>query len=333
MAFSSFPIQSTPLTTAFPSYASSLTGTFSWGGQFAPKGLTFTNNLTFSGTQDPTQAWVWQVGALFGTATQPTSGYISPHQIFIGGDQVDTTTSGNGVLVGQNILHAASTNHTGGRIASQSYLAIVGTPAIAPGAAGYVGFQGNCRCNSNLTGTSGAYTNYAGAMFGGNSFVWAQSGATDIQIVNGHEFDCGVYSGATVAEKHGLTVVKFGSDAVRATYDDSAICINDQDTTSTTWQYGLQFGAYAHKWSFGTDSTLIFAQSRQSGPASTSVANYGIDFSNLTITSGGAGVVMPLITPSSSSATGKAGSIVWDTGFIYICTATNTWKRVALSSF
>ena len=38
-------------------------------------------------------------------------------------------------------------------------------------------------------------------------------------------------------------------------------------------------------------------------------------------------------TPSSSSATGNAGEFCWDSTYLYICTATNTWKRVAWSTF
>jgi hypothetical protein len=37
--------------------------------------------------------------------------------------------------------------------------------------------------------------------------------------------------------------------------------------------------------------------------------------------------------PSSSSATGTAGEIRTDSNYIYVCTATNTWKRVALSTW
>jgi hypothetical protein len=33
----------------------------------------------------------------------------------------------------------------------------------------------------------------------------------------------------------------------------------------------------------------------------------------------------------ASNATGKAGEHCWDANFIYICTATNTWKRIALT--
>jgi hypothetical protein len=38
-------------------------------------------------------------------------------------------------------------------------------------------------------------------------------------------------------------------------------------------------------------------------------------------------------TPASASATGTVGEIAWDADYIYICTATNTWKRVGISTW
>lgn len=38
-------------------------------------------------------------------------------------------------------------------------------------------------------------------------------------------------------------------------------------------------------------------------------------------------------TPSSASDTGNAGDICWDSSYLYICTATNTWKRVAIATW
>lgn len=38
-------------------------------------------------------------------------------------------------------------------------------------------------------------------------------------------------------------------------------------------------------------------------------------------------------TPASASADGFKGQIVWDANYIYICTATNTWKRAGLSTW
>ena len=38
-------------------------------------------------------------------------------------------------------------------------------------------------------------------------------------------------------------------------------------------------------------------------------------------------------TPASASATGTVGTITYDTDYIYICTATDTWKRVAIATW
>jgi hypothetical protein len=44
-------------------------------------------------------------------------------------------------------------------------------------------------------------------------------------------------------------------------------------------------------------------------------------------------IIAPSAPPANASAAGVAGSITWDSGFIYICTATNTWKRVAIATW
>ena len=38
-------------------------------------------------------------------------------------------------------------------------------------------------------------------------------------------------------------------------------------------------------------------------------------------------------TPASAGATGVKGDIAHDTNYIYVCTATNTWKRVAIATW
>jgi hypothetical protein len=37
--------------------------------------------------------------------------------------------------------------------------------------------------------------------------------------------------------------------------------------------------------------------------------------------------------PATSTDTGVTGQLAWDVNYFYICTATNTWKRTALSSW
>ncbi len=50
---------------------------------------------------------------------------------------------------------------------------------------------------------------------------------------------------------------------------------------------------------------------------------------SLGVNLGAAGVGIP----SSATAAGTAGDVAWDSNFIYVCTATNTWKRTGLSTW
>jgi len=56
---------------------------------------------------------------------------------------------------------------------------------------------------------------------------------------------------------------------------------------------------------------------------------------SIAISTGGAatGVQTSSHTPSSASDTGTAGQINYDTNYIYVCIATNTWKRAGISTW
>lgn len=49
--------------------------------------------------------------------------------------------------------------------------------------------------------------------------------------------------------------------------------------------------------------------------------------------SGGRFRIATSSAPSSSTATGTVGEIAWDSSYIYVCTATDTWKRVAIATW
>lgn len=37
--------------------------------------------------------------------------------------------------------------------------------------------------------------------------------------------------------------------------------------------------------------------------------------------------------PASATAAGVAGSLAYDSGYLYVCVATNTWVRVAIATW
>jgi hypothetical protein len=62
------------------------------------------------------------------------------------------------------------------------------------------------------------------------------------------------------------------------------------------------------------------------------ISDIGFDAGNISVQ--GALVLDNSLAPvGNSSATGTAGQIVWDSGNVYVCVATNTWKRATLSSY
>ena len=52
------------------------------------------------------------------------------------------------------------------------------------------------------------------------------------------------------------------------------------------------------------------------------------------MTRGPAGIIrLAASTPASATAPGEVGQFAYDSGFLYICTATNTWKRIGVAAW
>jgi hypothetical protein len=63
--------------------------------------------------------------------------------------------------------------------------------------------------------------------------------------------------------------------------------------------------------------------------ATYNIGNATNRWSNVTIS----GLFSAPLSTKTGTSTGTAGQIAWDANYIYVCTATNTWKRVSLNSF
>lgn len=75
----------------------------------------------------------------------------------------------------------------------------------------------------------------------------------------------------------------------------------------------------------GGNGSVIFLD--QTGTQVASLGSTGI------WTIAGALIMSTTATPASAAATGTTGQIAWDSSYIYVCTATNTWKRVAIATW
>ena len=52
---------------------------------------------------------------------------------------------------------------------------------------------------------------------------------------------------------------------------------------------------------------------------------------DLTVAAGRSFAIAGSFTPANSSANGVTGTVTWDSSYLYVCVANNTWGRIALS--
>lgn len=83
----------------------------------------------------------------------------------------------------------------------------------------------------------------------------------------------------------------------------------------------------------GTGSAVGGSVVLQTTPAGSSGATAGTLTTRVEVTGDGQIILSPKAAPSSASDTGTAGEIRFDSSYIYYCTATNTWKRVAIATW
>lgn len=285
-------------------------------------------------------AWLALIGSLSGAET-PTS--------CIGGTcwdvnalniTSDTTTTGAGSSTalenGLGVHHVVGAGATGYFNGSYSSLLIGATTGNTNG--NYVASLSLANAAANDNGTLGTP---AGSLWASNPNAFLSTGATFWMELIGQEIDVTAGTGSSVADKLGNIVVQGSSDAVVGSRSNIAYLVANQ-SGAQGWDCGYCVGNFSGFWPFTSTSTIFGAWAHGiarngSGGAvpnnNAGTALYGVDFSNVTFAVGGAPYLAPLITPASSAATCRQGSIEWDTSFIYICTATNTFKRATLSSF
>ena len=101
--------------------------------------------------------------------------------------------------------------------------------------------------------------------------------------------------------------------------------------TSGVTGNGTQVGTLIFAVPYNAPSTLYYVCQNHSGMAnSISITDVGPQgLQGVQGATGSAGDS----APASASSTGTAGDIAYDSNYIYVCVATNTWKRAALSTW
>lgn len=95
----------------------------------------------------------------------------------------------------------------------------------------------------------------------------------------------------------------------------------DRGTCFEFWTCGTGSSSLIKRASITANGSLLLGSDRVD-----TESLHQLDISGATIRIGAS------YTPASKTATGQAGTVCWDSNYIYVCVATNTWKRAALSN-
>ena len=103
------------------------------------------------------------------------------------------------------------------------------------------------------------------------------------------------------------------------------------ETSTSNTNIGARIAAISTNVGSGTEAFDLLIQLQSAGALPTEVAKF-TSAGNFSIV--GNTVNIPNTrTPASAAAPGTKGDICWDTSYIYVCVATDTWKRVAIATW
>jgi hypothetical protein len=219
---------------------------------------------------------------------------------FIGSQTgINNTTASNNTFVGQ----ASAQNNTTGN--NNSFF---GTNT---GSANSIGIDNTfLGVNTGNLNTTGSFNTFVGAFAGGNNTTGTNNNY--------------IGRSAGINATTGSNNIMFGNDAGRFIANGTTpniICFNSiyigPSTKSLADNQTNQIVIGHNTTGLGSNTTVI-------GTTATTITGL---YGNIRLVSGMG------TAPASSTATGTTGDIVVTAGFIYVCTATNTWVRTALTTW
>ena len=101
------------------------------------------------------------------------------------------------------------------------------------------------------------------------------------------------------------------------------------------WETGIRIGNY----SGGTPSIVTPSANLELKGFGNDSSTFSIKATNssdtaiFTVRDDGSVMIPVSQTPASAAATCTTGTVAWDSSYVYVCTATNTWKRAAIATW
>jgi hypothetical protein len=139
-----------------------------------------------------------------------------------------------------------------------------------------------------------------------------------------------ISSTGTLASADFIATAPNGDDSSK--YIDMGI--NGNNFSSSSWTVSGKNDGYVYinsgNLTLGTDTPNTTVKVHVGG---TLAGNVVATFSNSNVTIGGNLIVSNTYVPTANNSVGSKGQISYDSSYVYICIATNTWKRANISTW
>jgi hypothetical protein len=216
--------------------------------------------------------------------------------------------------------------------------------------------------NTNYTGSNSVYLGYGATGTGSNQIVIGANavGDTDNSVTIGDNNITSTtlkgtlnstgsinFTGASGTSVNIGTAIVSGAITIGKTNGTGTITLGQSTATQTVNIHCGALGAGSKTLNLGTLATGGTTTINIGVATGTKTINIGtgsttnpstIDIgsgtpANSKVTLNGTVILSRTATPASATAAGVQGTISWDANYIYICTATNTWKRTAITTW
>jgi len=247
------------------------------------------------------------------------------------------TTGHSNAVMGWGALGAATTGHSNVAIGNSALAALNGNRATAVGY--YAGKTSGGATQSVMLGAyTGGASNYAttDCVFIGYQADTAGLGATSSGIICiGSQSECDVdntfVAGSSTFPANNVYFGKGLDNATPTAYTVNGTGGSGTDIAGADINIAGGIGTGT---GVGGDVVIQYAAAGSTGTAAnTLAAALTVDGGTGNATFGGDIAVTAPTVPASAAATGTTGTIAWDASYVYVCTATDTWKRVAIATW
>ena len=302
-------------------------GRFDWwvkptgGGLTQVMTLKSTGNLLIGTTTDRGAKLQAANGAAAGSSVPATFGLISSGT---DGANIIAAADGNMTVT----MNARSTQGYGS-INTYNYGTSAAFPLVVQGNGGNL-----------LIGTTTDMSGVAGGLKIASTAASTGAGFGALQVAGGIYAGAASVFGSTVTAGGVTTLAANSVLAVKAAVGTAAVYVSDSATaTPGTTSPGVYFASSTRGGYYRNASGVLQLIDESAPGAGDGSVRTSVNLSTGAATFAGAvtigGTVIHTLsaTPASASATGTVGTMSWDANYIYICTAANTWKRVAIATW